>query len=87
MSTRTIACQWEAQKARERTGHPSSYAEVKKIEVTSPFVLIPLGASWLAEGTAHLFKVAHLVFNILSYPAQEHDALFHLSTDYSVYVL
>jgi len=33
MSTRTAHCQWEDRTVRERTGHPSSYAEAKKMKL------------------------------------------------------
>jgi len=32
MGTLTIHCQWEDEMARERTGHPPSYAEDKKMK-------------------------------------------------------
>jgi len=32
MSTLTIHCQWEDDTARERTGHPPSYTEAKKMK-------------------------------------------------------
>src|SRR6218665_455919 len=32
MSTLTVYCQWEDKMVRERTGHPPSYAEVKKMK-------------------------------------------------------
>src|SRR6218665_4025679 len=31
-STLTIQCQWEDETVRERTGHPPSYAEAKKMK-------------------------------------------------------
>ena len=33
MSTLTIHCQWEDETVRERTGHPSSHAETKKMKL------------------------------------------------------
>src|SRR6218665_723892 len=33
MCTLTAHCQWEDEMARERTGHPPSYAEAKKIKL------------------------------------------------------
>jgi len=32
MSTLTAHCQWEDETVRERTGHPPSYAEAKKMK-------------------------------------------------------
>src|SRR6218665_915042 len=32
MSTLTAHCQWEDETVRERTGHPPSYAEAKKVK-------------------------------------------------------
>jgi len=32
MSTLTANCQWEDETVRERTGHPPSYVEAKKIK-------------------------------------------------------
>ena len=32
MSTRTVHCQWEGETVRERTGHPPSYGEAKKMK-------------------------------------------------------
>src|SRR6218665_1535426 len=32
MSTLTVHCQWEDEMVRERTGHPSSYAEATKMK-------------------------------------------------------
>ena len=32
MSTLTVHCRWEDETARERTGHPPSYAEAKKMK-------------------------------------------------------
>ena len=32
MSTLTVHCQWEDETTRERTGHPPSYAEAKKMK-------------------------------------------------------
>ena len=32
MSTPTVHCQWEDETVRERTGHPPSYAEAKKMK-------------------------------------------------------
>ena len=31
-STLTVHCQWEDETVRERTGHPPSYAEAKKMK-------------------------------------------------------
>jgi len=33
MSTLNVHCQWEDEMVRERTGHPPSYAETKKIKL------------------------------------------------------
>src|SRR6218665_1237389 len=33
LSTQTVHCQWEDEMVRERTGHPTSYAEAKKIKL------------------------------------------------------
>ena len=32
MSTLTVYCQWEDETVRDRTGHPPSYAEAKKMK-------------------------------------------------------
>jgi len=32
MSALTVHCQWEDEAVRKRTGHPPSYAEVKKMK-------------------------------------------------------
>src|SRR6218665_1970027 len=33
MSTFSVRCQWDVETAKERTGHPPSYAEAKKMKL------------------------------------------------------
>ena len=40
MNTMTVHCQWEDETAMERTGHPSSHAEARKMKLLTLYTLV-----------------------------------------------
>jgi len=65
MSTQTIHCQWEDETVRERTGHPHSYAESKKMKLLTVRTHGCLRASLRdcpssSSGKKNVFKPIHV---------------------------